>query len=161
MDIPRSNKIKFSIGNEGENKMDWNKLYDKCNPPQFNSIGEFVNNKLWEDLNSFLQNTYNIHPELSYSQCSMKPGWNVKYKKCGRSLCTLYPIEGSFIALVIVGRKEVNDTELILPLLSECTQKLYKNTSLFSGSRWLMINVNDLEILNDILTLIQIRAKSK
>ncbi|WP_423245054.1 DUF3788 family protein [Heliorestis acidaminivorans] len=26
---------------------------------------------------------------MTYSKCSAQPGWNVKYKKSGKSLCTL------------------------------------------------------------------------
>lgn len=85
--------------------MEWSKLYSKCDAPALEDVGQFVNNELWDKLNFFLQNTYRVQPKLSYSQCSMQPGWNVKYQKSGRSLCTLYPMEGFFIALVVIGSK--------------------------------------------------------
>jgi hypothetical protein len=77
----------------------------------------------------------------------MKPGWNVKYQKSGKSLCTLYPMEGFFIALVVIGNKESFEAELMLPLLSSYTQSLYQNTAFSAGGRWLMINVTDQTIL--------------
>jgi hypothetical protein len=45
-----------------------------------------------------------VKPKLSYSGCSMDggawKGWNVKYKKSGKVLCSLYPKQGYFLALV-------------------------------------------------------------
>lgn len=139
--------------------MEWSKLFGECNPPTLENIEEFVSNDLWEKLNLFLQGTYHVQPKLSYSKCSMQPGWNVKYQKRGKSLCTLYPMEGFFIVLVVISSKETNETELILPSLSNYTQNLYKTTAASAASRWLMINVTKSGILEDVLSLVQIRAK--
>jgi len=141
--------------------MEWSKLYPKCDMPALEDVGQFVNNDLWEKLNSFLQDTSRNQPRLSYSQCSMQPGWNVKYQKRGKSLCTLYPMEGSFIALVVIGSKELHEAELILPSLSGSTQDLYQRTAFSAGGRWLMINVTEPAILDDVMTLVKIRAKQK
>lgn len=141
--------------------MEWNQSFGKSDSPSFKDIGLFIGNELWEKLNSFLQDTCHVQPKLSYSQCSMQPGWNVKYQKNGKSLCTLYPMEGFFIALVVIGNKETHETELLLPSLSQYTQELYRSTAFSAGGRWLMINVAEPETLSDVLTLIQIRAKTK
>ena len=54
-----------------------------------------------------------VKPILSYSNCAMDKGiwkgWNVKYKKSGKALCTLYPKQGYFQALVVIGAKESAD----------------------------------------------------
>jgi len=91
----------------------------------------------------------------------MQPGWNVKYQKSGGSLCTLYPMKGYFIALVVIGNKESFEAELTLPLLSSYTQSLYQNTAFSPGGRWLMIEVTEPAILDDVIRLVRIRAKSK
>lgn len=139
--------------------MEWNKLYNSCNPPTIDDINEYINSKLWHDLNTFLQNTYRIHPKLSYSKCSMQPGWNVKYHKNGKSLCTLYPMEGYFIALLVICNKEVHEVEDIIHLCSEYTQDLYQRTAFSNVGSWLMINVTDRSILDDVINLVQIKAK--
>lgn len=138
--------------------MEWNELYNGNKEPTFNDIEKFVDNGLWQSINKFIKKTYNILPVLSYSCCSEQPGWNVKYKKSGKSLCTLYPMEGYFIALVVIGNKEVDETELILPSCSEHIQDLYKNNPSSLGGKWLMINVTDKKILEDVETLIKIRV---
>lgn len=141
--------------------MEWNTLYEQNNPPTLDNVGEYVGSELWENLNSFLQGTYQIQPKFSYSRCSMQPGWNVKYQKRGKSLCTLYPMKGFFIALVVIGNKESFEAELMLPSFSKYTQSLYQNTAFSAGGRWLMINVTEPKILKDVISLVQIRAKSK
>jgi hypothetical protein len=141
--------------------MEWNALYDQSNPPSLDDISKYVNSALWEKLNSFLQNNYHIQPKLSYSRCSMQPGWNVKYQKSGKSLCTLYPREDFIIALVVIGNKESHEAELMLASFSEYTQSLYQNTVFSAGGRWLMINITEPAILKDVICLIQMRIKSK
>ena len=140
----------------------WMDLYGSDKEPTQKQISEFISNPMWEDVNSFLKDGYQVEPTVQYSRCSGQPGWNVKYQKGGRSLCTLYPMEGYFIALVVIGSKEEAETQLLLPMLTEYTQELYKNTkSLSSMGRWLMINVTDEKISDDVKRPIQIRRKIK
>lgn len=141
--------------------MEWNVLYSQNNMPSLEDISNYVNTGLWRKLNSFLQNTYHIQPKLSYSGCSMQPGWNVKYKKSGKSLCTLYPMPESFIALVVIGNKEIHEVELALPSYGEYIQKLYQDTAYSAGGRWLMIHVTEPAVLDDVMDLIKIRVKPK
>lgn len=141
--------------------MEWNTLYDQNSPPTLDNIGKYVGSELWGNLNAFLEDTYKIQPIFTYSRCSMQPGWNVKYQKNGKSLCTLYPMEGFFIALVVIGNKESFEAELMLPSFSKYTQSLHQNTAFSAGGRWLMINVTEPAILDDVISLVQIRAKSK
>ncbi len=141
--------------------MDWKILYHQSNPPSLEEIGEYVDSRRWKTINYSLSSTYQTEPEFSYSKCSMQPGWNVKYKKSGKSLCTLYPMEGYFIALVVIGSKETEEAEMILPSCSEYTQALYRNSTFSCGGRWLMIHVTEDKILEDVLKLIQTRLKRK
>lgn len=76
-------------------------------------------------------------------------------------MCTLYPMDGYFIALVVVGKKEVTEAEFMLPTFSQYTQDLYNKTDFYIGGKWLMMHVTDIEILEDIKRLIRIRVKPK
>ena len=135
-----------------------------CGPnkqPNEKDIAQYIDSVLWTEINEFLTTNYEVRPNISYSSCSAQPGWNVKYRKSGRSLCTLYPMSGYFIALVVIGEKEMNETELLLPELSDYTRKLFTDTVFSVGGKWLMINVTNQEILNDVKKLIQVRVKIK
>ena len=145
--------------------MEWYELYSETKEPTFKDISKYVNSKLWEDFNEFIIKTYNISPTLSYSKCAMDKGffrgWNMKYKKSGKTLGTYYPKEGYFVALVTVGQKELHETELILPSFSKYVQNLYKNSDAVMGSRWLAIEVTSEKILEDLKWLIKTRISSK
>ena len=86
--------------------MSWVNLYSADRQPTKAEIAEYIANPLWDEMNDFLRKNYKVEPSYSYSACSGQPGWNIKYQKAGRSLCTLYPMSGYFIALVVIGAKE-------------------------------------------------------
>ena len=129
--------------------------------PQIELIGEFINSSLWDELRSFIEGTYEVQPSIEYSKCYLESGWNVKYKKGSRSICTIYPRESSFTCLVTIGRKEADEAELLLPSLSNYVQEVYSTAGSLNGARWLMINVTDESILEDVKRLILIRVKPK
>ena len=141
--------------------MEWSKKFEQAAQPSFEEIEAFIGSNLWQGLNSALQERYRVMPALSFSKCAAQPGWNVKYKKGGKSLCTLYPMDGFFIALVTIGNKETHELEQTLSSYSEYTQDLYRRTSFSCGGRWLMINVTEKAILNDVVNLVDLRARTK
>ncbi|MCB5873787.1 DUF3788 domain-containing protein [Blautia coccoides] len=44
-----------------------------------------------------------------------------------------------FITLVVIGRKEMREAELLIPLCSDYVQTVFKNTKVGNGQKWLMI----------------------
>ena len=141
--------------------MEWSKKNDMANQPCLEDVSEYIHSGLWKELNAALQGSYSVKPALSYSKCTAQPGWNVKYKKSGKSLCTLYPMDGFFIALVTIGNKETHELEQTLSSYSEYTQALYRRTPFSCGGRWLMISVTEKAILNDVVNLIDLRVRTK
>lgn len=141
--------------------MEWINLYGADTQPTEKQISNFIANPLWSELNVFLSKSYEAEPKYSYSTCSGQPGWNVKYQKAGKSLCTLYPMEGFFIALVVIGAKEQMEAELLLPTFTPYVQNLMESSEGMAGARWLMIHVTDEQTFDDVKRLIQIRRKIK
>ncbi len=141
--------------------MEWSQVFGADKQPSSAQLAEFIGSPLWRDLNAFLQENYEIDPVCNYSTCTGQPGWNVKYQKAGRSLCTLYPMSGIFIALVVIGAKEQAEAEFLMPTFGETVQGLYANSVSVAGGRWLMIPVTDDKTLDDVKQLIQTRRKIK
>lgn len=137
--------------------MEWSALYTSENQPSLEMVTEYINNPLWMEFHNRIQSKYQIEPCMEYSRCSMQAGWNMKYKKSGKSLCTLYPMRGYYIALVVIGRKEMTEAELLMPLCSDYVQTVFHNTKAGNGQKWLMIDVREREVLEDVLNLIQLR----
>ncbi len=141
--------------------MEWKELYSKGCRPDLTAIAVYIESPLWNRLCEHVESIYGISPVIEHSVCSGAPGWNIKYKKGGRALCTLYPAQGFFTCLVSVGSKEAMEAELLLPSCTSYLQELYRNTRVFNGGRWLMIEVTSEAILEDVKMLIDLRVKKK
>lgn len=145
--------------------MIWNEIYDQMNMPSLTEIRDFIGSskQLWDELIEYIEKTYKTKPQISYSSCSAQPGWNIKYKKGGKSLCTLYPMEGYFIALVVVGSKEEDEVRIGMEtgLYTDYLKELYEKTVYMKIGRWLMIEIKEEEILEDIKKLLEIRVRLK
>lgn len=141
--------------------MTWNDTFAKDTTPDFDQISHYINSALWDLLNQHLQASYNVPPKIEHSVCSGAPGWNVKYKKSGRSLCVLYPNKGFFTCLVCIGAKEAQEAELLLSSCTDYTKELYWSVKPFNGARWLMLNVTSEDILEDAKKLISTRVGKK
>ena len=139
--------------------MEWSLLYSNAKQPTWEQFVDYVSCPLWTEFNNHLQIAYQIEPSIEYSGCSMQPGWNIKYKKSGKSLCTLYPMSGYFIALVVIGDKEMQEVEFLIPVCSSYVQDVFKNTKSGQGQKWLMLDVRDKETLVDIYNLISLKKK--
>ena len=144
--------------------MQWNELFDCEHEPSEAQISEFINTPLFEELDGHLREAYNIKPKLSYSNCGMDggmwKGWNIKYQKSGKSLCTMYPRQGYIQLLVTIGVRAVSEAELLIPLCTEYIQKLWAQSD-FHGSKYLGIELRDERVLHDVKNLIEIRARIK
>ena len=144
--------------------MQWSELWSREHQPSDNQIKEFVDTPLWDDLDVYLKQTSNVKPQLSYSNCSMQKGmwkgWNVKYKKGGKSLCTLYPKQGYILSLVPIGPSEINEAELLMPFYTQYTQNLFKQAALGRNAISLAFVVESKEVLQDMKNLIALRVPS-
>ena len=136
-------------------------LQDKNICPSLEEIGGYVRNPVFLEFCSDIQNTYQCQEKIEFSSCSWKRGWNIKFKKAGKTLCTLYPREGYFTVMVVVGEKEKASVEAMLPECTEQLQSIYRQTREGNGQRWLMVDLEDKDALyHDLLRLIQIRRNS-
>ncbi|EOS28963.1 hypothetical protein C807_03485 [Lachnospiraceae bacterium 28-4] len=127
--------------------------------PSMEQVTEYINNSLWTDFNNRIQSTYRTRPWMEHGRCSMQAGWNIKYKKGGKSLCTLYPMQGYFIVLVVVGSREFTEAEFLMPQCSDYVQTVFKNTKTGNGQKWLMLDVRDREIMDDVFRLINLKKR--
>lgn len=139
--------------------MSWSTAYPQDTQPALAEIARYIASPIWQELCEYLEREYGVSPRVEHSICSGAPGWNVKYKKGGRSLCTLYPHQGFFTALVCIGGREQLAAELLLSGCCEYLQRLYAGAKPFNGSRWLMIEVTDEAIAEGVKLLIRTRVQ--
>jgi len=143
--------------------MQWNELFDKEHQPSDSQIKEFVGTPLWDDLDAHLQQAHKVKPKLAYSNCAMDKGmwkgWNIKYKKSGKALCTLYPKRGHFLLLMPIGLREMDEAQLLMPLCTQYTQYLFEQSATGRFGKSLAFEVEDENVVRDIKGLIEIKTK--
>ena len=92
-------------------------VFNKDTQPSEYEIKDFIGTELFTDLDNHLRDRYKVKQKLAYSNCSMDNnvwrGWNIKYQKSGKSLCTIYPQQGYFLALVPGKSFEVRDVNTV------------------------------------------------
>lgn len=144
--------------------MQWSELFQAEKEPTEKQITEFIANPLWHDLSDHLQSTYKIKPKCVYSGCSMGDGywkgWNIKFKKSGKALCTIYPKEGYFVAMVSFNAKEMDDADALIQLCDEYTKNKYHQAKSSKLGKSISFEVTNEKILHDIKELAALRARS-
>lgn len=130
---------------------------DYC--PSLEEIGAFIRNPAFPQFCAELMETYSCGEKIEYSACSMERGWNVKFKKSGKTLCTIYPREQYFTVMLVIGRKEKESFEAILPDCCPALLEIYNRTKEGNGQRWMMIDLEDRdELYRDVFRGIAVRA---
>jgi Protein of unknown function (DUF3788) len=110
---------------------------------------------LWLALTRWLHDTYDLDGELTWAD--EDSGWVLRYRRNGRALTTLSPsTAGGFGALVVVG-PSVLDAALAAPL-SETTRETLRFATAYADGRWLWLKVMDPAIVDDVKTLILLKA---
>lgn len=133
-------------------------LYDKNELPTLEELSAFIQNPVFDRFCSEIKETYNCREKIEFSSCSWKPGWNVKFKKSGKTLCTVYPGETFFTVMVVIGKKEKEPVERLLFNCTKQLREIYAQTEEGNGQRWLMIDlVDNDDLYGDVLRLIEIR----
>lgn len=113
----------------------------------------------WLAMISHIESEYKAKPQIAYSVCAGKPGWNVKYKKSGKALCTLYPEQDSFIALVVLNSENMSRFEAERTVFTDDVNNLFNSSKPFNGTKWLMIRINSDEVLRDVKRLFELKLK--
>src|SRR5512143_2509653 len=85
------------------------RLTDRTAPPSDADMIDVIGPPLadvWTELRRFLVETYDVVPVLQFA--GKRFGWNIQHRKGGRPLCEIYPECNSFVALVVLGKTELD-----------------------------------------------------
>ena len=133
-------------------------LQDKYYQPALEEICQYVRTLTYEQFCTEIKEQYQCRETIEYSSCSLERGWNIKFKKAGKTLCTIYPRESYFTVMVVVGQKEKERVNEIMPQCTMDLQEIYGLTKEGNGQKWLMIDLEDRgSLYDDVLQLIKIR----
>lgn len=138
-------------------------ILDGSHMPEYDEIVEYINfpaRDLWRQINGFIQQRFKSLPKIMYSVCSGKPGWNVKYKKSGKSICTLYPEKDGFVVLIVVTLDLLPLIEALSEEFTEETLQTIRTAKPFNGTKWLMLQVKSNLQLEDVKQLISLKQEA-
>ena len=137
-------------------------IIDKTHQPDISEIGAYIENPLFDAFCAHMEEAYGAQKDVAYSGDKLLPGWNVRFHKAGRTLCRLYPGNGRFSMLIVVGRKEKMRVEAMLPGMSAAMRERYYDTKEGMGQRWLLLDFcADDALYRDALALIAVRRESR
>jgi hypothetical protein len=140
------------------------RLTDKNFEPSDQDMSGVIGQPLaeaWTELRRFLVDTYQVVPILQYG--GKRYGWNLQHRKGGRPLCELYPECGSFTALVVLGRKELEQALERLDRFGADVQRALSETPCHPDGCWMYIRVANADTarqaVQDIEELVLIKKK--
>ncbi len=108
-------------------------IKDRSICPTLKELGDYIRNPVFTKFCSKLMETFQCKEKIEYSSCSWEPGWNIKFRKAGKNLCTIYPRESFFTVLLVVGKKEKESVEAILSDCTDTLQDIYRETQQSEG----------------------------
>ena len=109
----------------------------------------------WQQLVDFIAVQYQIPPDLNFG--GKNYGWNLWYRKSGKTLVSLFPQQDGFIAQVILGKEQV---EKALDLdLGENVGRVLRETPQLHDGRWLFILVKTGRDVQDVEQLLLVKRR--
>lgn len=130
---------------------------DKDHPPSEEELRAALGQQypLWEQLQQFILDTYHMPGEMSFG--GKKYGWNLWYRKSGKSLVSLYPQQEHLVAQVVLGKVQV---EQALQLeLGEHVGRILRETPQLHDGRWLFIPVRSTQDAVDVQQLLLVKKR--
>lgn len=118
---------------------------------------EETKRKLLVELCDHIEKTYKAKVQVDFSTCSMARGWNFKYKKSGRAVCTVYPEKDGFVMLITLNLEKLDYFNVVKDNFTEYIKNLVSTTTIFNKTKWLMINVDSAQIAEDVKKILSIK----
>ena len=141
---------------------DFERLKDKTSEPTEEVVINFIGkqaSKAWIELRQFLEENYDFKPETVFY--GNKYGWLFRYRKSGKTLCSLFPEKGAFTVLIVFGKKEVEKAVSVSDDLSPRVREILLDTEQLHDGRWLWIRLLTIDDVEDIVKLLAVKRKPK
>ncbi len=138
------------------------RMMDKAREPTEEEMMSFVGERAkaaWMELRQFIEDNYDFVSETVFY--GAKYGWTVRYRRSGKTLCSLFPEKGGFTVLVVLGSKEAKKALSMRDELNPRVNDLLGNTEQLHDGRWLWIRMMAMNDVDDVKKLLQTKRKPK
>lgn len=143
-------------------RQDFRRMTNKTRKPTAEEMVSFIGEQAkeaWLEIKRFIKDRYDLVPETIFY--GTKYGWTIRYRKGGKTVCSLFPEKGGFTVLIVLGKKESEKALSIRNELSTKIHKLLGNTEQLHDGRWLWIRLLTTSDTDDVKKLLQIKRKPK
>lgn len=133
---------------------------DRTITPSKETLIDYVEgdlNNILKSLCNIIENDYKAKSQIDFSTCSGAPGWNLKYKKSGKSICTIYPEKHDFIMLITLNSDALEIFKILSNNFSPYIRDLVEKSGGINNAKWLMIQVKDQLIAEDVKKLLELK----
>lgn len=140
--------------------MSYERMLDKEHQPTEEEILDTIGQTTaWLNLKQYIKENYDFVPELVFY--GKKYGWTIRYRKSGKTLCSLFPEKDAFTALVVLGKKEAQKALSMLDEFSPGVRTLLGDTEQLHDGRWLWIRVLTVNEANDVQELLKVKRRPR
>lgn len=114
---------------------------------------------VWQKICDFINDNYDMNTQWN----KVKKGgiYEYKFRKSNKTLCTLYAREKNFGFMIIYGKTEREKFEVERQNFSDGIQSLYDGAKTYHDGKWIMIDLSDDTLLEDIENMLKIKKKPK
>jgi hypothetical protein len=134
-------------------------FYDKEHQPTSQEITDALGSRqpLWQQLLQFIKDNYQFPEALSFG--GKKYGWNIWYRRSGKTLVSLYPQKEYFVAQIVLGKDQVEKAYELK--LGKNVKKILEETPQLHDGRWLFIKVRTKKDVKDVQKLLQVKKRPR
>lgn len=112
---------------------------------------------IFYDIVDIITSLYNM--DQTWNNGGKKWTYEYKFRKSGKTLCAFYFKENILGFMIIFGKDERAKVEGIRNELSSDVLEVYDNAQTFHDGKWVMLNITDYSILEDLKKLLFIKRK--
>ncbi len=111
----------------------------------------------WQALRDEAEERFGMPPEVSFG--GAKYGWQIRYRKGGRTLCTLFPERDAVTVLIVLGAKEVAKVTSVLDTLSPAVREAFERAGQYADGRWMWPRVLAAKDVQSIGALLAVKRR--
>jgi hypothetical protein len=110
---------------------------------------------LYKALIDFMNRSYQLDGKLSYG--GKNYGWNLWFRRSGKTLLNLFPQNAFCIAQVVLGKEQIEKVRSLK--LGKRVAEVFSKASQFHDGRWLYAPVKTAKDAKDIQKLVALKRK--
>lgn len=112
---------------------------------------------LWNELRDLIEKKYEM--EHLWNNGGKAWTYEYKYRRGGKTLCTLYARENRLGCMLIFGKEERAKVEGNRESYSPHVQKIYDEAKTYHDGKWVMFEVKDRSLFPDLEKLLLLKRK--